>query len=74
MYVTKTIGDAGHKAIVMIALATRHVVGSAVSIAQDISRPPRKSMVCPAALLLHLYARGLNTEVCVCIILLLSYE
>ena len=43
IYVTRKICDPCQKAMVMIAQAISHLVGSAVSIAQDLSRPPRRN-------------------------------
>ena len=64
MYVTRKTCDPCHGAIAMIALDISHLVGSAVSIAQAVSRL-RGDDGLPRVLLLHLYACGLNTEVCI---------
>ena len=41
-----------------------HVVGSALSIARVVIQNSEEILDLPRALLLHLYACGLNTEVC----------
>lgn len=63
------------KAIVMIEVALAKPSGRQCSV--DCARCESTSEEIdglPRALLLHLYARGLNTEVCICIMLLFIYE
>ena len=47
MYVTRKTCDPCHEAIAMITLDISHLVGSAVSIAQAVSRPPRRCWFAP---------------------------
>lgn len=49
----------------MTALGINYSVGSALLIAQHVFQTSEAIQDLPRALLLHLYARGLNTGVCI---------